>query len=177
MKMIEDTIAMAKLESGQIELDPVKQHIGKTLLEIQTEFLNKYKKLYPEIEFYLEDRTQDIIVDTDHQILKIALNNILDNAAKFSRKGIVELGGYSINNTTLLLYVKDSGIGIPKEQQQYVFEKFRKIEDKDMLYRGNGLGLSISKGLVEKIGGSIQLESAPGEGTYVSISIPLKPVS
>jgi PAS domain S-box-containing protein len=173
MKMIEDTIAMSQLESGQIELDPVNKEIGKTLAELQVKFLNKYQKSFPEIEFHLEDKTLGLLIDTDHEILKNALSNILDNAAKFSGKGKVELGGYTLNGKQLLLYVKDSGIGIPEEHKDTVFEKFRKIENDKTLYRGNGLGLSISKGLVEIIGGSIQLESVPGEGTCVSISLPL----
>lgn len=175
MKMIEDTIAMAQLESGQIKLDPVNQRIEKTLQEIQTDFLNKYGKPYPEIEFHLDDRTEGITIDTDHQILKSVIYNILDNAVKFSGKGKVELGGHRVNGSKLLLYVKDGGIGIPKEMHESVFEKFRKIENKEIVHRGNGLGLSISKGLIEKIGGSIHLDSTPGEGTCVTISIPITP--
>lgn len=175
MKMIEDTIAMAQLESGQIELDPVKQRIEKTLREIQSDFADKYNKPYPEIEFHLNDRTEGITIDTDHQVLKNVISNILDNAVKFSGRGKVELGGRRVNGSKLLLYVKDEGIGIPKEMHDNVFEKFRKVENSEIIHRGNGLGLSISKGLIEKIGGSIHLDSSPGEGTCVTISLPITP--
>jgi PAS domain S-box-containing protein len=173
MKMIEDTIEMAKIESGQIELDPIKQNMGTTLRKLESEFLLRYKKRFPEIEFQLDDQTQGTIIDTDHEKLMAALNNILDNAVKFSgNKGKVTLGG-SINGNSLLVYVKDSGIGIPKELHAAVFEKFRKIESNEILHRGNGLGLSISKGLVEKLGGTIQIDPQTERGTTVRVSLPL----
>jgi len=173
MKMIEDTIEMAKLESGQIQLDPIRQDASTTLRKLESEFLLRYKKHFPEIEFQLEDQTQGIVIDTDHRKLVEAVDNILDNAVKFSgNKGKIVLRGCK-EGDKLVVSVKDSGIGIPREHHQAVFEKFRKIENKEILHRGNGLGLSISKGLVEKLGGAIQLDSQPGKGTCISISLPL----
>jgi len=173
MKMVEDTISMAKLESGQIELDPVKERLGKTLEDVKLDFLTKNKGLYPGIEIHLDDRTHEISLHTDHELLKNALYNILDNAMKFSGKGPVKLGGYKVNGSQVILYVEDTGAGIPEDLQQAVFEKFRKLETKENLHRGSGLGLSISKGLVERIGGTVQLESQVGMGTCVRISLPL----
>jgi len=174
MKMIDDTIAMAKLESGQIDVDPVRQKLETTLREIQVEFQKKYLKNNPDIEFHLVDRSNEIVLNTDHRILKRALNNLLDNAVKYSEKGKVELGAHQINGSRVIVYVKDMGIGIAEEHLEQVFEKFRKIEGKQKFYRGNGLGLSITKGFVEIIGGSIEIESTPGTGTIVSISLPVK---
>lgn len=174
MKMIEDTIEMSKLESGLVDLDPMKQEIGKTLCEIENDFKHSYSDQYPDIEFCLLDSTHGIALNTDHGKIKTAIKNILDNAVKFTIKGKIELGGNRVNGSILMLYVKDTGIGIPKELHKAVFEKFRKIENKNTLYRGNGLGLSISKGLVERIGGSISIESTPGIGTQVNIYLPLE---
>jgi PAS domain S-box-containing protein len=174
IKMVEDTINMAKLESGQVELDPMKQEVRKTLLELKSDFEKKNTGYKPEIEFQLKDSTKGVVLDTDHEKLKSALYNLLDNAMKYSGGGRIELGGYRVNGSQLVLYVKDSGIGIPEDLQEAVFEKFRKVEDKHKHYRGNGLGLAISKGLVEVIGGSIRMESAPGAGTCVSIYLPIK---
>lgn len=173
MKMIEDTIDMAKLESGQVHIDPMKQELSKTLMEVENDFRLAYKDEYPDIEFRLLDNSQGIIIDTDHDKLKTVLKNILDNAVKFTLEGKIELGGHRVNGSQLMLYVKDTGIGIPKEMHDAVFEKFRKIEDKENIHRGNGLGLSISKGLVERIGGSIEIDSSLGEGTQVNIYLPI----
>lgn len=74
-------------------------------------------------------------IKTDLQILKSAIYNILDNAVKFSDKGKVELGGHRVNGSKLLLFVKDGGIGIPKELHDSVFGKFRKIENKEIVHR------------------------------------------
>jgi signal transduction histidine kinase len=174
LEMIEDTIQMAKLESGQIELDPIKQDIGDTLRKLESEFQLRYRKSFPDIELQLKDQTQGIVIDTDHEKLIAALHNILDNAVKFSgEKGKVILGG-RVEGNSLLIYVKDSGIGIPKELHSAVFEKFRKIENNEKFHRGNGLGLSISKGLVEKLGGTVKIDSQPGQGTNVTISLALR---
>jgi signal transduction histidine kinase len=173
MKMIDDTIIMAKLESGQIEPDPVNQKLENTLLQIEDEFHKVYLKGNKDIEFQMVDKTNGILLNTDHQKLKSALNNLLDNAVKYSGKGSVELGAYKINERNLIVYVKDNGIGISVENHKSIFEKFRKIEVKEKFYRGTGLGLAISKGLVDVIGGTIEIDSAPGEGTTVSISLPI----
>jgi PAS domain S-box-containing protein len=173
IKMVEDTIEMSKIQCDQVILERNRREIGKTLKEIGQECPRRYGRSYPGIRFTLNDRTGNLLVDTDHEKLRKSLLNLVDNAVKFTGEGTVEIGGYVNGTDHLVLYVQDSGIGIPEDMLEAVFEKFRKIEGGKILYRGSGLGLSISRGMVERLGGKIHLESAEGKGTRATITLPI----
>jgi signal transduction histidine kinase len=110
--------------------------------------------------------------------LKQIFNNLLDNAIKFTDKGIIEFG-YEINNKTnedqpVSFFVSDTGIGINKKQKEFIFQRFTKIENnKEKLYRGAGLGLTICKNLVELMGGRIWVDSIPHEGSTFYFNLPV----
>ena len=102
----------------------------------------------------------------------------IGNALKYTEKGYVEYG-YNVKANTkdsyLEFYVKDTGIGIPKDKHQQIFDRFSKIEDcKTRLYRGTGLGLTITKNLVEMLGGKIWLESEEDKGSSFYFTIPVE---
>ncbi len=108
----------------------------------------------------------------------------MKNAIKYTKKGYIEFG-YTQNKNTLVFYIKDSGIGIPFNRQEVIFERFIQadIEDK-MAYQGAGLGLSISKAYVEMLGGKIWVESEEENlpaskkgGSTFYFTIPYKPLS
>ncbi|NTU95540.1 MAG: hypothetical protein HGA52_05765, partial [Bacteroidales bacterium] len=92
-------------------------------------------------------------------------------------EGFVEFG-YEINKKDIQFYVKDSGIGIDPKYNKTIFERFRQLNyTEDRLYRGSGLGLSISKAYVELLGGKMWLSSTPGKGSTFYFTIPfIKPV-
>ncbi len=112
---------------------------------------------------------------TDPIRLQQILSNLIDNALKFTEKGFVEYGcSFSDkNDQKLTFYVKDTGIGLSPDQQGQIFNRFNKIEeDKRKLYRGAGLGLSISKNLVELLGGKLWVESEKDKGSAFYFTLP-----
>ncbi|HOZ30288.1 MAG TPA: ATP-binding protein, partial [Bacteroidales bacterium] len=109
---------------------------------------------------------------TDREKLLSILTNLVKNAIKYTESGVIEIG-YSNKTNSFEFYVKDTGIGIKEERQQAVFERFVQAEiDDKMAKQGAGLGLTISKAYVEKLGGKIWLESTIGVGSIFYFSIP-----
>ena len=111
-------------------------------------------------------------IRTDRTRLRQILTNLLNNALKFTHVGHIRFG-YTIVDESMEFYVEDTGIGIPKQLHEKIFEPFRQAElDINHLYNGTGLGLTISKKLVELLGGTIWLESAPGKGSVFRFRLP-----
>jgi CheY-like chemotaxis protein len=105
--------------------------------------------------------------------LKQILSNLLVNALKFTEKGFVKFGVIIKDKGFLTFYVKDTGIGIPKEAGNSIFERFLKVESTDTrFYEGVGLGLSISNSLVKAMGGTIWYESELGQGSTFYFTMP-----
>ncbi|PCH76299.1 MAG: hypothetical protein COB98_06700 [Flavobacteriaceae bacterium] len=102
------------------------------------------------------------------------MNNLISNAKKFTKTGSIEIG-YTIdalpNTGYLKFYVKDTGLGIPKDKQHLLFKPFSQATNTDYK-KGNGLGLSISKGLVKVLGGHIWFESEPNKGSSFYFTLP-----
>jgi PAS domain S-box-containing protein len=110
---------------------------------------------------------------TDKTRLRQVLTNLLNNALKFTQKGQIKFG-YRINEGFMEFFVEDSGIGIPEELYEKIFEPFRQAElDIPNQYGGTGLGLTISRKLVDLLGGKIWLESKPGKGSVFYFTLPL----
>lgn len=123
----------------------------------------------------LPDDEATVLVDKTK--LGQIFNNLFTNALKFTKSGMVELG-YHLKDQFLEFYVKDTGIGIAKEKQDLIFERFAQADDlirRD--FGGTGLGLSICKGFLELMGGNIRVDSAPGEGATFLFNVPYKPLN
>ena len=114
----------------------------------------------------------DVIIKTDKDMLGAVLSNLIKNAIKFTSVGSIEFGHVSMAET-MRFFVKDTGIGIPADQKEYIFERFRQgSESLNKGFEGNGLGLSISKAYVEKLGGKIWVESELEKGSTFYFEIP-----
>lgn len=117
---------------------------------------------------------EDSEIITDQTKLTQILTNLISNALKFAPQGIIEFG-YTVKDNELEFFVKDNGIGIKKEHQTLIFERFRQADiNIGKKYGGNGLGLSISKGFVEMMGGKMWVESAFGKGATFKFTLPYK---
>jgi CheY-like chemotaxis protein len=126
------------------------------------------------LELFLkpEDPGHNIITLTDEFRLRQILCNLLNNAIKFTTEGSITFG-YTLKNNHIAFYVQDTGIGIAPEDLSVIFRPFRQVETTlTRNYGGNGLGLSISRALVEKLGGSISVDSVPGKGSTFTFTIP-----
>lgn len=177
LQIINDLLDISKLEADQMTLHVEKVKCNDLLGEIQTQYqannLNKNN-----LELFFELPSDNILVVADRLRLKQIIVNLLNNALKFTEEGKVEVGCYAEEVGFAVFYVKDSGIGIPESQQELIFERFRQSDSNFTIsrqYGGVGLGLSICKGLVDKMGGEISLCSVLGGGSTFFVRIPLAP--
>lgn len=176
--IIDDILDISKIESGQVKINADSCNLSSLFEELKaffTELQKKQKKNH--INFFLELNrdTENLIFLTDAIKLKQIFINLIGNAFKFTNDGLIECGCKFFNSDTLLFYVLDTGVGIPQEKQELIFERFVQINPSNSrLYGGTGLGLSIVKGLVNLLGGKIWLESEPDKGSVFYFTIPYK---
>ncbi len=179
VKTISDLIDISKIETGEIEISENEIDVSKLFHDLYTHY---YQTLISrgkvDVEIVpvvgLPEKYWHIL--TDENKLKQILHNLLNNAVKFTDKGYIRFG-ISKNQNELEFFVSDTGIGIDESELETVFESFRKTDlPTRKLYGGNGLGLAISKGFVEAMGGRIWIKSTKNIGTTVFFTIPLKVV-
>ncbi len=180
LNLINDIIDLSKIEAGQIELIETECNINSLLNEVYAFFQSIKKDSGKDnIEFRfkpgIKDAESDVKIDSFR--LKQILNNLLSNALKFTHQGYIEFG-YRLIDNYLEFYVKDTGIGVPKESMNIIFERFRQADDShSRIYGGTGLGLSICKALVELMGGDIMLSENEKEGAKFIFRLPYNKVS
>jgi PAS domain S-box-containing protein len=175
LSIINDIIDISKIHSNQLTLSTVSFNLHDLLDELFITFeQEKILKGKTDIRLFLEqafDENNSTILSDDDRIRQI-LNNLLSNAVKFTKTGFIKFG-YKATNGKLQFFVQDTGKGIAKEKQSFIFERFRQEEDTyTREFGGTGLGLSISKGLVELLGGDMWLFSDEGMGTTFYFTIP-----
>ncbi len=171
LNIINDIIDISKIEVNKLEIKKTNFLVYRTLLEINASFLtiiNTDIKLLIDVK----EEHKDLNINTDPNRLKQILTNLIGNAIKFTEKGYVKFG-FDINNNVLRFYVEDTGIGIPKDKLDIIFDRFRKLDDsKVKKYKGTGLGLAISKKLVELLGGTISVKSEISKGARFEFILP-----
>jgi len=179
LNLIDDIIDISKIESGQLKIKITECNINEIIDELydifeNTRKLNGKETIEIKTKKSLNDNEASIL--TDHFRLKQILNNLMSNALKFTQKGFIELG-YSLKNNIIEFYVKDTGIGIPKEKQHIIFERFGQVLDANYFLnlKGTGLGLSISLNLIKLLGGEMWVESDTGKGSTFYFTIPYHP--
>ena len=171
LRVIDDIIEISKLETKQVRVIKEEVELNSVLLEIFSIF--EFKAKEKNLSLYLNKGLSDerSVILTDKLKLQKVLNNLVENALKFTHSGKVEIG-YQLNED-LEIWVKDTGIGIPKENRDVIFDRFSQVECTDKaVYGGLGLGLSIAKENTDLIGGHITVESEEGEGSVFQIRIP-----
>ncbi|HPN21898.1 MAG TPA: response regulator, partial [Tenuifilaceae bacterium] len=124
-----------------------------------------------ELKLSIPEGTDFLELFTDEGRLVQVIENLIDNALKFTERGIVELG-YSILNDKINLFVKDTGIGIDPKIQEFIFENYRQLSDSQSQV-SSGLGLKISKEIITLLNGDISIKSEVGAGTTINIILPL----
>jgi len=173
LTIINDILDISKIESEQLELSYIWIDLNRLMQEVNDsmQFQVKDKDVSLFCQKPLPDSQACIYMDDVR--LKQILTNLISNAIKFTEHGFVNFGYTLKNNKTLEFFVKDTGVGIAPDKQKTIFEHFRQ-EDETTARRfgGSGLGLTISKRLVELMGGRIWLESKKGKGTQFFFEIP-----
>ncbi|MFO7674615.1 MAG: ATP-binding protein [Lutibacter sp.] len=176
LNIINDIVDISKIEAGLMQVDLRDSNINE-----QVEFIYTFFK--PEVEakgIVLAVKNtlpaKDANIKTDREKLYAILTNLIKNAIKFTNKGFIEFGYKLINDdgiANLEFHVKDTGIGISKDKQEAIFERFIQADISNlMVLQGTGLGLAITKAYVEILGGKIWVESEEGVGSTFYFTIP-----
>jgi signal transduction histidine kinase len=175
--LIDDILDLSKIQSNQLILSYKVVNLSSFLSDLFQGFNILAQPKGNELKLELSSIGQNFEIETDPVRLRQIFANLLNNAIKFTEKGKVEFGIENYSAKELKFYVKDTGIGIPEEWHDLVFERFYKIEHPTgQHFAGAGLGLAISKSLVNLLGGSIWFESGTNKGTTFNFSIPYKKV-
>ncbi|MCL3781941.1 response regulator [Prolixibacteraceae bacterium JC049] len=171
LRIIDDILEISRLETKQVKLIEEEINLNDLLLEQFSIFDVKAKE--SNISLYLHKALPDkaSFMKTDASKLQKILNNLLENAFKFTTEGYIELG-YRVEKGKLIIYVKDTGIGIANDKQARIFDRFSQVKSKSKSNSGLGLGLAIAKENTEILGGTIKLESDEGKGACFSIELP-----
>lgn len=170
--LINDILDLSLIEANQLSIDKETVELNGLLEKLHSSYLliNTNDQLVIKLNNELHDQNLKIL--TDKTRLKQIISNLMNNAMKFTAKGSVELG-LKAEDDNLIIYVKDSGIGIDKNELDTIFKRFTKSDkNKDTLYPGAGLGLSISKGLAELLSGSLTVNSVKDKGSVFTLVFP-----
>lgn len=182
LTVVNDLLDYTAIKQGQLAFAPQNVQLKKVLFDAHAALSQKAEEGKLLYRLHLDDHLPNWVRLDPNRLTQIIFN-LLNNAIKFTPSGFVELRANYVSNTHssghLHLQVLDSGVGIPLESQQSVFQPFVQLEHhhlakNDDSLRGNGLGLSIVESLIRGWGGSIQLTSTPNEGTCFEVWLPIE---
>ncbi len=167
--LVEDVLRISQLDEGEVPYEWTETDLYQTAKNVFGTLSEAAKK--QDVHLYIEgDRVQ---LHTVPNILEEVLFNLCDNAIKYNKPGGSVCICLTENEESVCISVKDNGVGIPKEDQSRVFERFYRVDKSHSKeIGGTGLGLSIVKHGVSFLGGEVELESTPGQGTEITISFP-----
>ncbi|MBI9033540.1 MAG: PAS domain S-box protein [Bacteroidales bacterium] len=175
LSIIEDIFDISVLEAGKIETTSTEIVLDEFISDIEFTALKELKnqfKSHLELIVHNSESSTNLRFFCDQQKLQKVFTHLIKNAVKFTSEGSIELGCKQVNDN-LRFYVKDSGIGIPLDKQQIIFEAFRQVDDSHTReYGGTGVGLAISKKMLDLLGGEINVESEIGKGSCFYFTIP-----
>jgi len=173
LELINDILDLARIEAGRVEIRPEPVPIARVVdgLVAALQPLAQQKGLAFGAAM---DPSAPEQIETDPQRLGQILRNLLSNAIKFTEEGEVSLRVSAAPGGQVAFAVRDTGIGIPPEHQEVIFEAFRQADGSTQRrFGGTGLGLSISRDLARLLGGAIAVESDPGKGSAFTLQLPL----
>lgn len=179
LRLIENLIEISEIETGQLLIKKKEFSVNSMMANLYRQIIDEDKKaLNVRLSLKQEIHSDDLIILSDQTRVQQVLFHLLSNSCKFTEKGFIEFGYSLKDESTLMFYVVDSGIGIEPEKQSLLFNPFRQADDSNTRkYSGMGLGLAISKHIVDKLGGKIWLNSFSGSGTSAYFTIPFIPVN
>ncbi len=184
LRLIDDIVDIARLEAGELDIVKLPVDVDALCKNIYDEFKSKTEEFpsLSSVEFVLDmpDDVKGIIIASDKSRLTQILSNLVSNALKFTDSGFVRFGVKAEGASTgyIQFFVSDSGRGIPAEKQVEVFDRYRNVRgNMSKKVNGAGLGLAISRSLVELLGGRLDVESQTGKGTDFTFTVPYETVN
>ena len=181
VRIIDDIIDIAKIEAQQLTIRPMVFQLNDFMRELHTFFetyLQTNKKT--KVALVLDDSQfiDHCQILSDPTRLRQVITNLIGNASKFTEKGYISFGYRQLSPGKLEFWVEDTGIGLPPGQLEVIFERFRQVElSNHRKYGGTGLGLTISRSLVQMMGGNISVESVEGDGSTFKFIISYLPIA
>lgn len=174
LNLVDDIIDIAKIEAGQLKINKSDCYPGKLIESLAVNFEAYKNRMEKEgITIKLNLPSENIAIRTDEFRLKQILSNLISNAIKFTEKGNIEIGVTHKNQRLVEFYVKDTGIGMTRDEVKSVFERYTRSKiSEEKKISGTGLGLAISKNLVELLGGRMWVTSEPETGSCFSFELP-----
>ena len=159
LQLISDILDLSKIEAGTFNFVYTNVDVNETCAEIIKSMSMKVSK---GVELIFEEPLPECYLYTDKNRFTQVISNFINNALKFTQQGCITLGYEQVSHQKIKFYVRDTGMGIPKEKQKSVFERFVKL---NTFVQGTGLGLSICKSIVSQMGGEIGVDSTEGVGS------------
>ncbi len=173
LNLIDDIISISQIEAGIIELYNKTCYPEKILKTVYKIFSLDAVKSGLEFSYNNELSIKNKAIFSDPRRIHQVLINLVTNAFKFTTNGYIKIG-CTLKNNNIEFYVSDSGIGITKENQKAVFDRFMQVDHgPNIIYGGTGIGLSISRAVVEKLGGEIWVVENKDKGTEFRFTIPV----
>ncbi|HEX6464141.1 MAG TPA: ATP-binding protein, partial [Vicinamibacterales bacterium] len=174
LALINDILDITRIEAGRMPLNATSFRVSDLFQEVMSELEPIVKR--SNLTVSMKQRASVPSVRSDRQKVKQIVLNLLSNALKFTPAGAVTLtAAYDARRREVAIAVKDTGVGIPVEDQAKVFEDFRQLDSSPARgYGGTGLGLSICRRLANMLGGTIDLVSQPGRGSTFTLRLSAK---
>jgi len=177
ISVIENILDISKIETGQVKINRTQVNINELLKDLYTTFQKHFEKQGIDLRLSLHQSDSECFIYTDEIKIRKIITHLLENALKFTHKGYVTLG-WTVQKHRVEFFVQDTGIGIPENLKQKLFEKFFQADSGiTRTYSGLGLGLSISKSFADMLGAEIRHEPFSKRGTVFSLSFPYKDVT
>jgi PAS domain S-box-containing protein len=175
LNTLSDLMDISMLETGQVKLSFSKININKELQKLHNDFMPDAEEKGLQLNFISPSNNFHVELNTDQEKLYAIISNLIKNSIKYTNKGIVDFG-FEIKNDHFLFFVKDTGIGIPKNRQEAIFNRFVQADIEEIkVFEGSGLGLSIAKAYVEMLKGEIWVNSQKGLGANFYFTVPILP--
>lgn len=175
MQIVSDILDVSRIESGQLKVSFRPVNVNEMLERLYQNFKHLLNQLgKKDINLLTDIPCDPFIIETDGTRLEQIMSNLVNNAVKFTSEGYIKFGYYA-EEDNIIFYIEDTGIGIKEKFQPTIFNRFVKNEeDAEIKFiRGTGIGLSLSKDLVELLGGKIWFSSSYQEGSIFYFSLPL----
>ncbi len=172
LSIIDDVLEISRMDSGRIPFNPAPFLLHELIEDIHLSLKEMVVKKGLQFIRTMDENNEFDHVIADKEKIRQVITGLIGNAIKFTNSGTISFG-YTIKGKEIEFYVRDTGIGIDKEEQGKIFDRFYQASyDAQEGLRGTGLGLSIAVGLAEVMGGTIRVESSPGKGSVFILTIP-----
>jgi two-component system, sensor histidine kinase len=179
LELVNDIFDISQIESGNIAIEKKEVKVNELIATVQTYFnMEKTKIGKSHLQFIVNKANKNSNFSFLGDLYKIrrSLNNLVENAMKFTTEGTIEIGYNFDTERMVTFYVKDEGIGLDKAELITIFDRFRQADERSVKqFGGLGLGLTVANGFSELMGGRLWAESEPGKGATFYFSVPYLP--